>query len=283
MLILALVILIISIFKNKPKLIATLSGVGAVLGIASNVIFVTRFANPLIAGTTTLGSIIGSNSLILQMLGDVAELRYENAFYTVLFLMGAILIWSLSVMIVNSEDKTEKAIRKAKKAERRAKKAQKEAKKAEMDAKEGLMNDADRALAQAERDEEQAKDQLESILSLVETMKSQLANHKANVEAFNAAQKDVAEAVVAQNIAWNALTVKNNEANALWNVIYGNDVTGQIASLEASIEVKEDAIKTLKEEIFDLENSTDDTDLIASQEATIADLEAEIAVLDGPG
>lgn len=122
--------------------------------------------------------------------------------------------------------------------------------------------------------------QLESILSLVETMKSQLANHKANVEAFNAAQKDVAEAVVAQNIAWNALTVKNNEANALWNVIYGNDVTGQIASLEASIEVKEDAIKTLKEEIFDLENSTDDTDLIASQEATIADLEAEIAVLE---
>lgn len=134
-LILALVILIISIFKNKPKLIAALSGAGAVLGIASNVIFVTRFANPLIAGTTTLGSIIGSNSLILQMLGDVAELRYENAFYTVLFLMGAILIWSLSVMIVNSEDKTEKAIRKAKKAEKKAKKAQKDAKKAEKKAK----------------------------------------------------------------------------------------------------------------------------------------------------
>lgn len=134
-LVLALVILIISIFKNKPKLIASLSGAGVVLGIASNVIFVTRFANPLMNGTTTLGSIIGSDSLILQMLGDVAEIRYENAFYTVLFIMIAILIWSLSVMIVNSEDKTEKAIRKAKKAEKKAKKAQKDAKKAEKKAK----------------------------------------------------------------------------------------------------------------------------------------------------
>lgn len=134
-LVLALVILIVSIFKNKPKLIAALSGAGAVLGIASNVIFVTRFANPLIAGTTTLGGILGSDSLVLQMLGDVIELRYENAFFTVLFLMGAILIWSLSVMIVNSDDKTEKALRKAKKAEKKAKKAQRDAKRAEKKAK----------------------------------------------------------------------------------------------------------------------------------------------------
>lgn len=177
-------------------------------------------------------------------------------------------------------NKAKAAYETAKKAYEDAAAADKEAKKVEMDAKEVLMNDADRALAQAERDEEQAKDQLESILSLVETMKSQLANHKANVEARNAAQKDVAEAVVAQNIACNALTVKNNEADALWNVIYGNDVTGQISSLEASIEANENAIKNLKEEIFDLENSTDDADLIASQEATITELEAEIAVLE---
>lgn len=134
-LILALVILIISIFKNKPKIVAALSGAGVVLGITSNVIFVTRFANPLVDGTTTLGSVIGSDSIILQMLGKVVELRYENAFYTVLFLMIAILIWSLSVMIVNSDDKTEKALKKAKKAEKKAKKAQKDAKKAEKKAK----------------------------------------------------------------------------------------------------------------------------------------------------
>lgn len=133
--VLALVILIVSIFKNKPKLTAALSGAGTALGIASYIVFVTRFANPLVKGTATLASVIGSDSLILQMLGNVAELRYHNAFFTVIFIMIAILIWSLSVIIVNSDDKTEKAIKKAKKAERKAKKAQAQAKKAEKKAK----------------------------------------------------------------------------------------------------------------------------------------------------
>lgn len=134
-LVLALVILIISIFKNKPKLVAAIAGAGTVLGIVSNTIFVTRFANPLVDGTTTLGSILGSNSILLQFLGDVVELRYENAFFTVLFIMIAILIWSLAVIIVNADDDAEKAIKKAKQAERKAKKAQKQAKKAEKQAK----------------------------------------------------------------------------------------------------------------------------------------------------
>lgn len=133
--VLALVILIVSIFKNKPKLIAALSGAGSVLGIASDVLFVTRFANPLLKGTTTIGSLIGSDSMVFQLIGDVVEIRYENAFFTVLFIMIAILVWSLSVIIVNSDDKTERAIKKAKKAEKKAKKAQKEAKKAEKKAK----------------------------------------------------------------------------------------------------------------------------------------------------
>lgn len=137
-LVLALVILIISIFKNKPKVIAAVSGVGTLLAIISNVVFITRFANPLVNGTTTLGSLIGSDSLVLQMLGKVIEIRYDNAFFTVLFIMIAILIWSLSVMIVNSDDKAEKALKAAKKAERKAKKAQKQAKKAEKKATEIL-------------------------------------------------------------------------------------------------------------------------------------------------
>lgn len=134
-LVLALVILIISIFKNKPKAVAAIAGAGTVLGIASNILFTVRFANPLIDGTTSLGSLIGSDSLAMQMFGKVVELRYDNAFFIVLFIMIAILIWSLSIIIVNSDDKTEKAINKAKKAERKAKKAQKEAKKAEKKAK----------------------------------------------------------------------------------------------------------------------------------------------------
>lgn len=147
-LVLALVILIVSIFKNKPKIVAALSGAGTVLGIASYVVFVTRFANPLINGTTTLGSVIGSNSIILQMLGNVAELRYDNAFFIVLFIMIAILIWSLSVIIVSADDKTEKALRAAKKAERKAKKAQREAKRAEKKAKK-----ASKALKEEKEDE----------------------------------------------------------------------------------------------------------------------------------
>lgn len=134
-LVLALVILIVSVFKNNPKLVAALSGAGTVLGIASNAVFVTRFANPLIDGTTTIGSLIGSDSILLQFLGKIVEIRYENAFFTVLFIMIGIFIWSLSVMIVNSDDKTEKALRAAKKAERKAKKAQKQAKSAEKKAK----------------------------------------------------------------------------------------------------------------------------------------------------
>lgn len=137
-LVLALVILIVSIFKSKPKVIAAVSGAGTLFAIISNVVFITRFANPLVNGTTTLGSLIGSDSLILQMLGNVIEIRYDNAFFTVLFIMVAILIWSLSVMIVNSDDKAEKALKAAKKAERKAKKAQKQAKKAEKKATEIL-------------------------------------------------------------------------------------------------------------------------------------------------
>ncbi|MCH5189725.1 MAG: hypothetical protein J1F37_04105 [Oscillospiraceae bacterium] len=134
-LVLALVILIISIFKNKPKIIAAIAGAGTVLGFVSNAVFVTRFANPLIDGTTTLSSVLGSDSILLQVFGDVVELRYENAFFTVLFIMIAILIWSLAVIIVNSDDEAEKAIKRAKKAERKAKKAQRQAKKAEKQAK----------------------------------------------------------------------------------------------------------------------------------------------------
>lgn len=150
-LVLALVILIVSIFKNKPKTVAALAGAGTVLGIASNIVFVTRFANPLVNGTTTLASLIGSDSLILQMLGKVVELRYDNAFFTVLFIMIAILVWSLSIIIVNSDDKTEKALQAAKKAERKAKKAQREAKKAEKKAKK-----ASKALKEEKKKDETA-------------------------------------------------------------------------------------------------------------------------------
>lgn len=137
-LVLALVVLIISIIKSKPKFVASLSGAGIILGIISYTVFEIRFANPLMNGTVSLTDLTGSDSMILsiaQQFVSISAVRYSNAFFFVLFLMGAILIWSLSVMIVNSDDKTEKAIKKAKKAEKKAKKAQKDAKKAEKKAK----------------------------------------------------------------------------------------------------------------------------------------------------
>lgn len=133
-LVLALVIFIIAIVgKNKSKLIATISGVGVALGIVSDVVFTVGFANPLVNGEKTLTTIFNIDSITGTILsgafGNVIELRYDNAFFTALFLMGAILIWSLSVMIVNADDKAQKALREAKKAEKKAKKASKEAKK----------------------------------------------------------------------------------------------------------------------------------------------------------
>lgn len=167
----------------------------------------------------------------------------------------------------------------AKKAYEAAAEADKDAKKAEMDEKEGLMNDAERALVQAENAETNAKERLESILTIVETLQAQLKNHKANVEAFNDAMKAQAEANVAYRIANNDYTVKNNEVTALRNIINGNDVTAQITAQENIIKNNTAAIKALKEQIFDLENSTSDDDLIAAQEALIANLETEVSIL----
>lgn len=131
--VLALVIFIVAVASNKPKTVAVLSGTGVFLGIVSDIVFVVGFANPIVNGEKTLSEIFNiSNaigSIFANALGKVIELRYDNAFFTVLFLMGAILIWSVAVIIVNSDDKAEKALREAKKAEKKAKKASKKAKK----------------------------------------------------------------------------------------------------------------------------------------------------------
>lgn len=132
--VLALVIFIVAVASNKPKTVAALSGTGVFLGIVSDIVFVIGFANPIVNGDKTLSEIFNiSNaigSIFANALGKVVELRYDNAFFTVLFLMGAILIWSVAVIIVNSDDKAEKALREAKKAEKKAKKEAKKAEKA---------------------------------------------------------------------------------------------------------------------------------------------------------
>ncbi len=176
-------------------------------------------------------------------------------------------------------NKAKTAYETAKKAYEDAAAADKDAKKAEMEAKESEMNAAERALVQAENAETYAKEQLDNILAMVETLKSQAKNHADNIEALNETMKAQAEAYVAYRLANNDYTVKDNEATALNNIINGNDVTAQISAQEAIIKNNTATIKSLKEQIFDLENSTDDDDLIATQEALIANLETEVSIL----
>lgn len=167
----------------------------------------------------------------------------------------------------------------AKKAYEAAAAADKEAKKAEMDAKKELMNEAERALVQAENAETVAKEQLAQILAMVGTLQAQAKNHVANVEAYNEANRANSEAYVAYLLADNDYTVKASEVTALQNIINGNDVTAQITAQENIIKNNTAAIKALKEQIFDLENTTSDDDLIATQEALIANLETEVSIL----
>lgn len=143
--VLALVILIISIVANKPKIVAALSGAGTALCIISNFVFIRFFEAPLVNGTKSLTDLFGvsadSDSAMIFSVTNLGmeKIQYSSAFFTVMFILLAIFIWSLSVLIVNAgdeENRAERAKRKAKKAEKKAKKEKKKAKKAEKELKE---------------------------------------------------------------------------------------------------------------------------------------------------
>lgn len=117
-LVLGLVILGFAIFSNKIKVITALSGAGFLSTIAAYIAFNGFFAEPLIAGEITLAQLLNVDgiiaSTIIGLLGDVTVFTLDTAFFAVMFLMLGILIWSVSVMIVNSSDEKEKALKKAK-------------------------------------------------------------------------------------------------------------------------------------------------------------------------
>ena len=112
-----LVILGFAIFSNKIKVITGLSAAGVILSIAAYGSFTWYFANPLIEGRNTLASLFdvtdGIGSFVLKYLGEITILRLDSAFYATLFIMLGILLWSLSVMLVNASDEKEKAMKKA--------------------------------------------------------------------------------------------------------------------------------------------------------------------------
>ena len=119
-LVISLVILGFAIFSNKIKVITGLSIGGLLAMAASWISFTNFFANPLTSGEITLREIfegMGAIASIAVGLIDITTVRLMSAFYGVFFLMLAILVWSVSVMIVNADDekaKAEKAMAKAK-------------------------------------------------------------------------------------------------------------------------------------------------------------------------
>lgn len=112
-LVLGLVILGFAAFSNKIKVITALSGAGFLSTIAAYISFNGFFAEPLIAGEITLAQLFNVDGIILStvmgFLGDVTVFTLDAAFFAVMFLMLGILVWSVSVMIVNAGDEKEKA------------------------------------------------------------------------------------------------------------------------------------------------------------------------------
>ena len=115
-LVLGLVILGFAIFSNKIKVIIGLSGAGFLSTIAAYIAF-GFFANPLVAGETTLSQILNMDgiiaSAIIGFLGEVASFTLDGAFWGLMFIMLGICAWSVSVFLVNKSDEKEKAMKEA--------------------------------------------------------------------------------------------------------------------------------------------------------------------------
>ena len=110
-LVLGVIIIGFALFSNKVKVIAALSGSGLACTIASYISFTQFFAKPLINGEITLSQLFDVQNTIVNMVlnlaGDVTVLRLEGAFFSVLFLLLAVFIWSVAVVIVNKSEEKE--------------------------------------------------------------------------------------------------------------------------------------------------------------------------------
>ena len=110
-LVLGVIIIGFALFSNKVKVIAALSGAGLACTIASYISFTQFFAKPLINGEITLSQLFNVQNTIVNMVlnlaGDVTVFRLEGAFFSVLFLLLAVFIWSVAVVIVNKIEEKE--------------------------------------------------------------------------------------------------------------------------------------------------------------------------------
>ena len=115
-LVLGLVILGFAVFSNKIKVVIGLSGAGFLSTIAAYIAF-GFFANPLVAGETTLSQILNMDgiiaSAIIGFLGEVVSFTLDGAFWGLVFIMLGICVWSISVLLVNKSEEKEKAMKEA--------------------------------------------------------------------------------------------------------------------------------------------------------------------------
>ena len=109
-LIVAIVILGFAIFSNTPKIVASLSGVGFAFMISSYISFTNFFAAPIIDGTLNIAKLFNLNGIFASVVNylKIPVFKLESAFFIVGALILAILIWSVSVIIVNYGEAKEK-------------------------------------------------------------------------------------------------------------------------------------------------------------------------------
>ena len=114
-LVIGLVILGFALFSNRAKIVAALSGTGFLCTVASYISFTTFFANRVVSGEISIAELFNSNdsvmTFIIGFVADISVLRLESAFFAVLFLMLGLLIWSVSVIVVNASDEKEKKLK----------------------------------------------------------------------------------------------------------------------------------------------------------------------------
>lgn len=119
-LLIGLVVLVFAICSNKVKTIAAISGTGFLFTIASYISFTSFFANKLLSGEITLSELLNIDgilaSTIVGFLGDVIVFTLDSAFFGVMFLLLGICLWSICVIIVNSSEEKEKALKAAAKS-----------------------------------------------------------------------------------------------------------------------------------------------------------------------
>ena len=111
-LVIGLVVIGFAAFSRKIKVVMGLSAAGFVSSIISLAIFNEAFAKPIINGSVALGELFNLDSFVgslaLQYIGKITAISPREAFFSVMFIMLGICLWSLCVMLVNASDEAEK-------------------------------------------------------------------------------------------------------------------------------------------------------------------------------